>query len=721
MPEPTGPTLGGYRILAEIGRGASAVVYQAEDPELQRTVALKVLNPLWFSEAETIQRFIQEARAAARLRHPALLPVLDLDEVDSQLFMVMEYAPDGDLGRWVSAHGGLGLRAVGALVAEIAEGLDYAHSQGVVHGDVKPANILLNGGPGLAGSRARLADFGILRAVELSTRASSRDFEGTPLYISPEQANGKPPGPASDQYSLAVVAYELLAGRPPFQGATSLELYLKHSREEAPRPAQFNPALTEEIEAVLLRGLSKDPAARYPACAEFARALRAALAATEQPALKDALRRARQALADQDIPQARILLNEAARIQPEDTDVRELLAQAARCEQAAFAYAGAGQKLAEAEARARQLRARQPDYPDPQGLLARLAPLPPGGLAGLARRWSGALYLALGLLGVALLAGLSWGGFAALQPGQPHRATLVAMRFGTPTPTSTPTPTNTATPTPTSTFTATFTPTNTPLPTSTFTPTPGRGATLLSPQDGMPLVYVPAGEFQMGSTDQQIDSLLALHRGWKREWFANELPQHSLTLETYWIDQMEVSNAQYQQCEQAGKCSPPAETTSYTHTTYYNDPKFDGYPVAYVSWQDASNYCSWAGRRLPTEAEWEKAARGPDGRAYPWQDQAPDSSLANFGMTTGDTLPVASFPNSKSYYGALNMAGNVWEWTSDWYQAYPGGAPDNAYGEQYRVVRGGSWIDNERFLRSAGRFRLGPAVRLSYLGFRCAR
>jgi formylglycine-generating enzyme required for sulfatase activity len=258
--------------------------------------------------------------------------------------------------------------------------------------------------------------------------------------------------------------------------------------------------------------------------------------------------------------------------------------------------------------------------------------------------------------------------------------------------------------------TPTALPTSTPTtePTATSTPAPAPGAIQVSAKDGMEMVYVPAGDFNMGNFSG----------------IADEQPLHSVFLDAYWIDKTEVTNVMYSQCVQSGACLKPYNQSN-THFNYYPDPQYANYPVIDLKWSSAEAYCAWAGRRLPTEAEWEKAARGTDGRTYPWGDILPNSSLLNFNNPVGDTVRVGSYLNGASPYGALDMAGNVTEWVADWYDAgyygiSPQSNPAGPLDGQAKVLRGGSWHTDVYSIRSADRHYLPPDTRDIVIGFRCA-
>jgi formylglycine-generating enzyme required for sulfatase activity len=227
--------------------------------------------------------------------------------------------------------------------------------------------------------------------------------------------------------------------------------------------------------------------------------------------------------------------------------------------------------------------------------------------------------------------------------------------------------------------------------------------------DGM--VYVPAGSFTMGSPEQVGEQ--------------DESPFHRVHLDDYWIGETEVTNAMYAACLRAGKCSPSAHHPDVLAVIF--DEQLAQHPVVNIPWEEAERYCAWTGLRLPTEAEWEKAARGTYARTYPWGELI-DCSRANYWgrgwACTGQTTEVGLYPLGASPYGALDMAGNVMEWVADWYDAayYAHSPTSNPQGPvigSYRVVRGGSWQSTDDLVRSAHR-HFGPDGGSEYIGFRCA-
>jgi formylglycine-generating enzyme required for sulfatase activity len=247
---------------------------------------------------------------------------------------------------------------------------------------------------------------------------------------------------------------------------------------------------------------------------------------------------------------------------------------------------------------------------------------------------------------------------------------------------------------------------------------------VVSEKDGMVLLPVPEGEFEMGSTEAQYQNAVEMcvndggNRSDCERWYVIEKSQHTVWLDAFRIDQTEVTNAMYASCVAAGMC----KRSSYAYTSDFNNAS---QPVVGVDWNDASAYCAWAGRRLPTEAEWEKAARGTDGRVYPWGDQPLDAQLLNYNNNLGKTSDAGSFPAGVSPYGALDMTGNAWEWVADWYDgSYYSSSPDRNPGGPSsggtRVLRGGSWYDNVRSVRAAYRHNTSPDSRYASIGFRCA-
>jgi formylglycine-generating enzyme required for sulfatase activity len=284
-------------------------------------------------------------------------------------------------------------------------------------------------------------------------------------------------------------------------------------------------------------------------------------------------------------------------------------------------------------------------------------------------------------------------------------------------------------------------------PKATPTPTPvspvatlAQSDTATRPADGMVMVYVPGGESRLGSDDSEVDLALEMCNQYygecEREWFEVEQPAHVVLLDGFWMDKTEVTNAQYRRCVDLGGCTPPSSNSSDTRSSYFGDSAYDNYPVVYVSWSQANAYCTWAGARLPTEAQWEYAARGPEGRRYPWGNDYDGARLNSCDVTCdydwadnayedgyADTAPVGSYPDGASWCGAQDLAGNVWEWTADWYGEYSSERQVNPTGPasgSLRALRGDAADGTRSVSRNAARHGESPSRTYEYLGFRCA-
>ena len=621
-----GTRLGKYELRRELGRGGMGAVYEGHDPLLQRRVAVKVLAPHLVWEPEFVERFFREARAAARLDHASIVAIYDVGEQDGWYYIVMKYLEGRPLAALIAQRGGVfSLAETLAILRPLAEALDYAHRQGLVHRDVKPANVIVG-----TGGQVTLTDFGIARAEEATRLTRTGLVIGTPEYIAPEQALGQPVDARADQYALGVIAYQMLCGRVPFEAESMPVLLHKVVYEPPPAPRALCPALPEGAAQALERVLAKEPGQRFASCVQFVETLEAAEAAH---------------------PRVRA----QAVVAPP---------------RAAANPAGASAVPADAARR------------------------------GTHRGVPGRVRVLVALTALALFVLLLLGGWRLLSKIAAAGATLVTLPAPTASPATAPSP----------------------LPSSEYRPVPleaALGDTWQRPSDGMVMVYVPAGDFEMGSMDGRPD----------------EQPVHTVALDAFWMDRTEVTNAQYAQCVAAGACAPPSDDRSYGRSSYYGDADFANYPVVYVDWFQATAYCMWAGGQLPSEAQWEYAARGPEGYVFPWgnafdgahlnycDDSCPFDWADRAGQDgSADTAPVASYPAGASWCGALDMAGNVWEWVADWYGKYPSGRQVNPTGPSsgaQRVLRGGGFDYLQAFVRAANRGLDSPSRHYYHTGFRC--
>lgn len=257
-----------YRLLDLVGAGGMAVVYRGVDTLLQRRVAVKVLRESFAGDPAFLARFQREARAAANLDHPNIVTVYDVGQDGERHYIVMEYVDGQDLKTLIRQRGRLGVDETLGIATQVADGVGHAHQAGIIHCDIKPQNVLVT-----LDGRAKVTDFGIARALSESGLTESETVWGSPHYFSPEQAAGDPPSPASDVYSIGVVMYEMLSGEPPFQAESPAALALMHMREEPAPLAARNSQIPPQLEWIIRKVLTKEPATRYHTAGQLARAL----------------------------------------------------------------------------------------------------------------------------------------------------------------------------------------------------------------------------------------------------------------------------------------------------------------------------------------------------------------------------------------------------------------------------------------------------------------
>jgi serine/threonine protein kinase/ligand-binding sensor domain-containing protein len=273
-----GKRLGPYQLVEQIGRGGMATIYKAYQASMDRYVAVKVL-PSHFTEDETfVARFTQEARTLARLEHPHILPVYDYGEQEGITYLVMRFIDAGTLKDLITRQGALDLRDIARILSQVGRALDYAHSEGVVHRDIKPTNVLID-----ERGDAFLTDFGIAKLVAGTAQFTATGAViGTPAYMSPEQGMAEEVDHRSDIYSLGVVLYEMATGQVPFEAETPLAVLLKHVNAPLPMPRHVRSSLPEAVERVILKAMAKSPEDRFPTARAMVNALQAAVAGTEQ-------------------------------------------------------------------------------------------------------------------------------------------------------------------------------------------------------------------------------------------------------------------------------------------------------------------------------------------------------------------------------------------------------------------------------------------------------
>ncbi len=699
----TGQSLGRYHILEPLGEGGMAIVYKAYDTRLENEVAVKVIRTERLSPEilqRALKRFEREAKSLAQLTHPNIVHVLDYGEHAGQPYLVMPYVPGGTLKQLLNGKPMQWQRAARLLIP-IARALDYAHKRGIVHRDIKPSNIMIT-----ESGEPMLTDFGVAKIIDEEATldlTGTNATVGTPEYMAPEQVNSKTTDYRVDIYALGIVLYEMVTGRRPFEGDTPLATLFKQATDPLPRPSQFVTGIPNSVEMILVKALAKKPADRYQSMGEVANALDSLLSGNI-PAPKD-FRPKKESASSPPISASKrpvslwvslgvigvaligILIREVAR----GAGIEDVIPTYS-ISFTATPYSTQTFSVTNTPPTASTVLPTTSTLlpiTETPAVFFGTEPTPitgnisasDGGGANLRQSPNGKYIATLDngtLIDVypetQVVNNVKWLYVFVTQDGQRIEGWVLDSVVAY---------------------------------TASTSSTLGIGSTMTG-EDGMTLLYVPEGEFTMGS-----------------DTYDDEKPVHTVYLNAYWIDQTEVTNGQYALCVSTGGCTPPSQNSSNTNTSYYGNTQFDDYPVIYVKWNQAQAYCEWAGRRLPTEAEWEKAARGTDGRIYPWGNESPTSGLLNYNLNVGDTTEVGKYPNGVSPYGAYDMAGNVWEWVNDWYgetyyKSSPASNPSGADSGDGRVLRGGSWLNYVVDSRSADRGKYDPTYAIVDFGFRCS-
>lgn len=751
-----GRVLGGrYQLTQVIGSGGMGEIYRARRTHIGDTVAVKVLRADVVENEKSRQRFYREARAAAMLHHPNAVVIHDFGEdTDGTAYIVMELLEGRNLRQVLIDEGSVSALRCYGIIRQTCAALDAGHRNGIIHRDIKPDNIfLLDSNDGA--DHVKILDFGIakLRDQALDTLSMEQRLTnvgtviGTPHYMAPEQCQGEEADARSDIYSLGVVLYELLTGVAPFLAKTPTGVAIKHVTEK-PRPLrEIQPAVTETIERVVLRALEKEPSVRQQSALELAREFEAAIRADgatdtlvrsgeqpqvdpgtlpmakspkteviskpqdtganraapappqsfetritppsgtapvasnltgERPAPSDSLR-------TQVIPPTEMLAAEPAveapkeiapppgkpaPIDPLRTDPFIPADEAAK--QVAAYEAKADPRPRDEKKEEKKAKREKIEVP-----LAPPPSLTPGSPVPVPAKSRATMFVGLGA-GLLVLVGIA----AWMMSGGDSP---------TPQPVATATPAIAASVAPSPTATSAFPEVTAP--------------------DGM--VYVLGGALRVGRDDGE----------------ENERPAHVVTVKPFFMDRTEVTNEQYQKFVDATGHAAPAIWKG----THFPE-NADKLPVTDVSWEDATAYAEWAGKRLPAEEEWEFAARGDQARLFPWGDtwKADTANVTAGAGESRDLMPVGQFIQGASPFGLLDLVGNAWEWTASDYQEYPGGkveAPPAGF-KNMKVIRGGSFQSSAKkatatlrrgWPASAADWPPGRNPEYAQTGFRCAQ
>jgi formylglycine-generating enzyme required for sulfatase activity/serine/threonine protein kinase len=711
-----------YEIEGVVGEGGFAVVYRATHKVWQRPVAIKIFRTLGDLPPERreqlVKMFIQEGALLAELseRSAAICQARDVGTLRTQdgremPYMVLEWLEGRSLEQVLDAEKAARVpprtpAEALHLLEPAALALALAHKKGIVHRDVKPANIHVLGDP-RGDYTVKILDFGIAKVVQDMQRQGGnfQQTQGvvssfTPAYGAPEQFSRThgATGPWTDVFALALIFTELMTHEPPLRGDDLTQLaFCSMDPKRRPTPRAYGFEISDPLEAALRRALAVAPGERFQTTGEFWDSLRSALAMEPMRGFAGAdsqrnTSSSNPALTALAIPDSKTSLGrQRGSVSPYPADRQSV--------PPAGLYPNATAPLGAVY----NITNRTMPTPGPSAIPNSVPR--PGASAGLFVGLGAGAVIVLGLLGAGVYLYANRDKNATTPPVASASASAVASAFAVP-----------AAPPPP------------PCPTG--------------------MVLISGGKFFMGSDDKKDE--------------ADERPAHQVTLSPYCIDTTEVTVNQYKACSDKGECKRAPRDNEWPGITAREKKVYDplcnirdvdargSYPINCIDWELADAFCKAKGEggHLPTEAEWEFASRGSDGRKYPWGDEPPtDGSRLNAcgkeclawgkkfnedvsAMYPADdgfatTAPVGSFPKGASPFGLQDVVGNVWEWSGDWYAPYGAGAandPTGPAGGTDRVIRGGAWNGSDvGWVRPTYRFKSPPGLRSHGIGFRCAK
>jgi serine/threonine protein kinase/formylglycine-generating enzyme required for sulfatase activity len=715
---------GRYRLIRKIGQGGMGAIYRAVHTEMSRTCAIKLLTALSPGNDDAIARFKREAKNSSRIDNIHAVTIYDFGQTeDGLLFLVMELIDGQPLSRLIADQRVMQIDRVVHITNQIAEALAAAHALGIVHRDLKPDNVMITR-RGSDADFVKVLDFGIAKTVadEGADNLTKTGFVlGTPVYMSPEQLMGETLDGRSDIYSLAIIAYEMLSGRLPFEGENPQAVMMKRVMSQPIRLGAAAPAISESVERAVMEGLERDRDLRTSEVQAFADGLSWALHSGTQVmggavtgrlgGLPGAPRATNERVSYETRSEtgAEGFTGKPSSAVSSDHDGVKAFAAT----EISFSPEGAN--------RIALTRQPQPAIVDnPDDLPDRGLDSPDAVVYGERPRRPSKLIWGGGVVVVAVIAVIlyliispsSSSGFSLVVKGAPPgsqvfineaRRDTVANDGGLKVSGLDPGKLNLRV---SHEGFADFI--------TTISGAKGEVQTCeaqLLPEidyNGL-MVPIPAGEFLMGDDSRGAD----------------ERPAHKVTLPAFYIDKYEVTNAQYKKfCDATGRAYPISPLFDKDYINSSPDS-----PVISVTWDDAAAFASWAGKRLPTEEEWEKAASwdstSQKKRVWPWGSEA-NKSIAN--IEAARPAPVKEYPRDVSAYGVFGMGGNAAEWVNDFYGPYPGNqTPDPQYGQKARVMRGGNYkstsLDEARTTsRDYISVTLDPQKtrRPGPIGFRCA-